>query len=246
MRRLQEPRPLADDAQAVLERENRRHARRGILAVAIADNRHRFDAKRLPELGSRVLGREQHQRRPERVATCRLIVPGRPQHRRERPTGSIRPDQPVTAIDGVPIDARGVVELPSHAGIRLIRAGKPEDYFSGLTRRGGSVVQCRMRAAAGEGAECVDRRFRGIGHDREALREVRPPDASGMRDVAKCQVWPVRHGLRVACGELRQGGRTACRQRQAMQRPRFGAGDVVVLSRRLLDHNVRVGAAETE
>ena len=121
--RLHQPAARGDQPQRVLELEHAGDARRHVLADAVAQHRRRLDAPRPPQLGQRVLQREQRRLRVLRLGRGGPRAPSRP---RASGTSSTSRSAGRAAIERVPEDRLGGVQLAAHADVLRALPGEQE------------------------------------------------------------------------------------------------------------------------
>ncbi len=171
--RLHQPAARGDEPSAVLQRAQPGDAGGDVLADAVAEHGGRLDAPRPPQLGQRVLEREQRGLRVGGLVERRGLARRGIEHVEQRPIETSA-QQRVAALERRAEHRLGLVQLAPHAGVLRALPGEQEDELGD----GGADVAAIASAGALRrpprrpgAARAASRSATG---DRQPVRELRP------------------------------------------------------------------------
>ncbi len=233
---------LRHQAQAGFPVEHAGHARRHILAQAVAQDHVGLDPPALPQPGQGQLQREQRRLRIARVGQQLILL----KQCLQQGVLELAAEPFSAVVQHLAKDRLCRIQLPAHAGVLASLPGEQPGHFGPAVGAAGPEA---WRGAAG-----LERRqqraglLRGTGHQRGALVEVAAAGGQGEADVAQRGLRMVGPPCRVARGQGLQRRFVLRRQRQQVRRRRrrLGFHRRLRRHRRAFQHHVRVGAREAE
>ncbi len=234
---VEETTPAQHHVQRVFHRQHARQAGGGVLAHAVTDQRARLHPEALPEPRRRVLHREERRQRARRlfetVARGRFSVDDV-----EQRVSGAAPVVSIASRERVSEHRLVFVETARHPGV--LRAAAREQERAGNRFGAGRVAEQRARVAL---AQRGDRLLAALAHEGEPRAEAAASDAQGMRDVGERNLGVALEMIGEPFGAAveRRGGTR--REGDQLERP---ARTRRLRRGRFLDHDVRVGPAESE
>ncbi len=179
---LHQPGPLGDQADAVLQRVNPRHAGRHELAHTVPQHGRRFDPPTLPERCQGVFQREQHRLRVARLIQKRSCLGI--QKRKQRAV-EFRGEQFRAALERRAEDRLAFIERAAHAGVLRALPGKEKGDAGRLIANYLAVTNIKGRWLGKKTTQSGGSFLPRAGRNRQTMGKMRAAHGSRVANIGQ-------------------------------------------------------------